>query len=126
MNKIFKKIPQASNTISDSYCTLIVTENGLTANQLFNYSLALTPKIQSVSPSRGGTGGGTVLTIMGQNFPNNPAQVNVTIAGTQCTVSSITTNQIKCSTNSYMYSSIKAPVQVYILNNGFALNVSYF
>jgi len=100
-----------------------VTENGLTANQLFNYSVALTPKLASVSPLRGGTGGGTVLTITGQNFPTDSTQVTVTIAGTRCDISSITTTQITCATNSYLYSSIQAPVKVFILNNGFAYNV---
>ena len=71
------KVPQATNKAADSSCTLTVTENGLTATELFSYSLALTPKLTSVSPSRGGTGGGTVLTISGQNFPTDPTQVVV-------------------------------------------------
>ena len=119
-------MPKAANTAADSVCTLTVTENDLTATESFSYSLSLTPKLTSVNPSRGGTGGGTVLTISGQNFLTDPAKLVVTIAGSQCSVSSVATTQITCATNFYMYSSITAPIQVFILNNGFALNVSSY
>ena len=72
------------------------------------------------------TGGGTVLTISGQNFLTDPAKLVVTIAGSQCSVSSVATTQITCATNFYMYSSITAPIEVFILDNGFALNVSSY
>ncbi len=49
-------------------------------------------------------------------------QVIVTIADTVCDIQTITASQITCDTNSYAYSSIKAPVQVFILNKGYALN----
>lgn len=119
------KVPASTNKVSDSSCTLNVTENGLTSNQLFTYLLALTPTLASVSPNRGGTGGGTVLKITGQNFPTNPSQVVVTIAGSVCDISAVTTTLIVCVTNSYLYSSIVAPVQVFISNNGFALDVKF-
>ena len=119
-------MPKAANTAADSVCTLTVTENDLTATESFSYSLSLTPKLTSVNPSRGGTGGGTVLTISGQNFLTDPAKLVVTIAGSQCSVSSVATTQITCATNFYMYSSITAPIEVFILDNGFALNVSSY
>jgi len=48
---------------------LIVDENGMQATSSFTYSLALTPKLISVSPLRGSSGGGTLLTLSGSNFP---------------------------------------------------------
>jgi len=39
-----------------------------------------------------------------------------------CDIQSISNTQIKCITNGYAFSSVKALVQVFILNNGFALN----
>ncbi len=119
-------MPKAAYKAADSVCTLTVTENDLTATESFSYSLSLTPKLTSVNPSRGGTGGGTVLTISGQNFLTDPAKLVVTIAGSQCSVSSVATTQITCATNFYMYSSITAPIEVFILDNGFALNVSSY
>lgn len=63
-------VPAAANKLSDTTCSLVVTENGQQATQTFTYSLSASPKLTSVSPLRGGTGGGTVLTITGTNFPN--------------------------------------------------------
>ena len=63
------KVPPASNKNADTQCDVIVTENGLTDRSSFTYSVSLTPNLLNVSPSRGGTGGGTLLKIMGTNFP---------------------------------------------------------
>ena len=46
-----------------------MTENGLTATSTFTYQAALTPTVASVDVQRGGTGGGTTLTIAGTQFP---------------------------------------------------------
>lgn len=62
-------MPSATNQASDSTCSVQVYENSLTATSTFTYSLSLTPRLASVSPLRGGTGGGTRLTIAGNNFP---------------------------------------------------------
>ena len=50
--------------------------------------------------------------------------VTVTIAGSQCVVSSLTSTQIQCRTNSYAHSSVTAPVNVFIQNSGLAYNVN--
>lgn len=44
-------------------------ENGKQVEKDFNYEKSITPSLSSVLPLRGGTGGGTVLTIQGLNFP---------------------------------------------------------
>lgn len=48
----------------------------------------------------------------------------MTIAGSQCDVTHVTNTEIKCTTNGYSFSTIKALVQVYIKDGGFALNVT--
>ena len=50
---------------------MIVSVNSInkTLSSSFAYKAALTPTVSSVSPQRGGTGGGTTLTITGTGFP---------------------------------------------------------
>jgi hypothetical protein len=67
-NLLIIKVPANVND-QDNTCSLIVTENSVTATSTFAYRSALTPSVSSSSPIRGGTGGGTVLTINGNNFP---------------------------------------------------------
>ncbi len=63
------KVPEADNKNSDSICQLVLLENGLSATKSFTYKASLTPTLTSVLPLRGGTGGGTLITISGSNFP---------------------------------------------------------
>lgn len=62
-------MPKSDSLNSDTTCNLVVSESTKTATKSFTYSVAASPKILSVSPLRGGTGGGTLLTITGTNFP---------------------------------------------------------
>jgi hypothetical protein len=59
------------------------------------------------------------------NFQNrtNNGDVKVLIAGIECSIISTSTNQIQCETGSYAFSTIRAPVQVNIVNTGLARNV---
>ncbi|KAH3704520.1 hypothetical protein DPMN_079576 [Dreissena polymorpha] len=47
-----------------------MTVNGLTRtlSGVYTYSGALTPTIMGLNPARGGTGGGTTVTISGSGF----------------------------------------------------------
>uniref|UniRef100_A0A8D3DR72 PKHD1 like 1, tandem duplicate 2 n=1 Tax=Scophthalmus maximus TaxID=52904 RepID=A0A8D3DR72_SCOMX len=65
----------------------------------FTYNSQLTPVIAEVSPRRGGTAGGTRLTIAGSGFSTNMNEVNVTIAGSVCDVQSTNNTHIVCVTN---------------------------
>ena len=62
-------MPESSDLSSDSTCGLVVNENNINATSTFQYVRSITPQLSSVSPLRGGTGGGTVLTIIGSNLP---------------------------------------------------------
>ncbi|CAF5160293.1 unnamed protein product, partial [Rotaria magnacalcarata] len=61
--------PAATVSVSDTTCSLIVSIGGLTQTVSYVYQANLTASVTSVSPTRGGTGGGTTLTITGTNFP---------------------------------------------------------
>ena len=61
--------PSATVSSSDTSCNLVVTVGGLTQSTSYVYGANLTATVTSVSPSRGGTGGGTLLNITGTNFP---------------------------------------------------------
>lgn len=54
---------------TDALCNVTVTVEDFSENTLFTYRSSLTAEITSIDPSRGGTGGGTRVTINGANFP---------------------------------------------------------
>ena len=56
--------------ITAQTCTVDITVNGLTKtlSNAYTYDSSLTPSITEVSPRRGGTGGGTTITITGSGF----------------------------------------------------------
>lgn len=61
--------PSAVSSSPSQQCTLTVSAGGLSQNTVFTYQANLTATVTSISPARGGTGGGTLLTITGTNFP---------------------------------------------------------
>ncbi|MED6281140.1 Fibrocystin-L, partial [Characodon lateralis] len=85
----------------------------------FTYRSALTPIISGVSPRRGGTAGGTRLTITGSGFSTNMVEVNVTIAGSVCDLQSSNSTHIVCVTNAQSQSQ-ETKVRVNIGDRGIA------
>ena len=61
--------PNISLTGGNTTCNLTVTAGGISKTTRFTYTISLTPTVGSVSPTKGGTGGGTTITINGTNFP---------------------------------------------------------
>ncbi len=61
--------PPLSMTPTDTLCNVTVGVDGISKNTAFTYKTNLTATVTSVSPSRGGTGGGTTITINGTDFP---------------------------------------------------------
>ncbi|CAF3294041.1 unnamed protein product [Rotaria sp. Silwood2] len=118
--------PELSSTAASTACNLTVSVDGISKNTLFTYRANLTATVTSVSPARGGTGGGTTITINGTNFPTSINSVVVTIAGTPCSVRTISTTSITCETGSHPYSSVRAPVMVYINGSGYANTSAQF
>ena len=77
----------------------------------------LTTTITNVSPTRGGTGGGTLLTINGTNLLQ---ALHVSIAGVPCTIQTQSETAITCMTGSFCGSSITALVRVDLGEHGLA------
>ena len=66
------------------------------------YSRHSTPHVLSVSPKRGSTAGGTVLTIEVDAMPTlDISTVSIYIAGTACAVTEVRSTQVFCKTGSY-------------------------
>ena len=91
-------------------------------NENFNYAVADTPLLLSSYPARGGTGGGTLLRISGRNFPTDLSAVYVSIGGSLCNITEISEEEIQCRTEPYANSTIKVPIEVFVIDKGFALN----
>ena len=68
---------------ADVTCAVDLTTLGSTAtsNDSFVFSAASSPILQSVTPKRGGTGGGTPITMAGLNFGATQGSSSVSING---------------------------------------------
>lgn len=108
----------------DDICDVVVANSeNMLENALpsaYTYRHLLTSIIASVSPSRGGTGGGVVLKITGSGFSTTQSLNNVTIDGTMCMVISATATEIKCITGQHPR-TIKTKVRVDVGSNGSAI-----
>ena len=74
---------------------------GVNARSGFNVDSSLTPTISSVHPKKGGTAGGTLLTITGTGFGSDTAQVEASIMGVECVVESVQDTEIVCKTGAF-------------------------
>ncbi|KAI2652983.1 Fibrocystin-L [Labeo rohita] len=92
-------------TEAERACTVIVMNGGNAVNltNSYTYKSSLTPVITNVTPRRGGTAGGTRLTITGSGFSSNVNEISVTIAGSVCDVQSTSETQIICDNASFFY-----------------------
>uniref|UniRef100_A0A3P8VF56 PKHD1 like 1, tandem duplicate 2 n=1 Tax=Cynoglossus semilaevis TaxID=244447 RepID=A0A3P8VF56_CYNSE len=109
-----------NNSESELSCVVSVVNqlDSVTLSNGFTYRSALTPVISEVSPRRGGTAGGTRLTISGSGFTNT-ADVSVTIAGSVCDIESSSDTEIVCVTNEHRPSE-ETKVRVAIRDQGIA------
>ncbi len=67
-----------------------------------SFMISHIPVVKSVTPTRAGTLGGTVLTITGDGFSKNASVVHVDVAGRTCRVHSATIEQIVCELEPYV------------------------
>lgn len=113
--------PLNNGSESELSCVVSVSNPTETTNKSsgFTYKSNLTPVISGVSPRRGGTAGGVLLTITGSGFSTNKSEVSVTIAGVVCDVQSSNTTHILCVTNAQSQSQ-KTKVHVSIGDQGIA------
>ncbi|XP_066572050.1 PKHD1 like 1, tandem duplicate 1 isoform X2 [Amia ocellicauda] len=120
-SSLYCEVPPSNGTGTQQDCTVKVMngQESVNVSNGFSYKLSLTPVITEVSPRRGGTAGGTRLTITGSNFSLNSSDITVTIAGSECDVQSANSTQIICITNAQPKTQ-KTKVKVYTGNNGIA------
>lgn len=59
-----------TGVVSTQACDILTTVNGLSKTLVsgYTYDASITPEITNVNPARGGTGGGTQITITGTGF----------------------------------------------------------
>ncbi|CAF3925163.1 unnamed protein product [Rotaria sp. Silwood2] len=118
--------PSATLSILNTLCNLTVSVDALVRSVSFVYQANLTAIITNVSPTRGGTGGGTTLTINGTNFPSSINVVSVSIAGIPCIVQTINPTGMTCLTGSYQGITVLAPIIVSINGSGNAVGSPVF
>ena len=116
-------------------CNLMVNQNNITAssNQTFVFSNTLTPRLTSVTPSIGGTAGGTRITLSGSGFlPSgvtmtdqlSSSDIVVKIDGAVCELDDwtlVTDTEIQCLTSSHR-TTLQAQVEVTVQGKGMAEN----
>ncbi|XP_069572864.1 fibrocystin-L-like [Brachyistius frenatus] len=119
--RLYCQSPFNSDTQSEVNCVVEVVNSlgAVKTSKGFTYKSQLTPVIASVSPRRGGTAGGTRLTITGSGFSTKMNEVNVTIAGSVCDVQSTKDTHIICVTNAQRQSQ-ETKVRVNIRGQGIA------
>ena len=82
----------------------------------FTYDDSLTPQVTGVSPQRGGTGGGTEITVTGTGFAATGNKVM--IDGSICDITAESTTSITCLTNRHS-GCIEVPVTVEVPGQGY-------
>ncbi|XP_063041153.1 fibrocystin-L-like [Engraulis encrasicolus] len=114
-------VPPANGSDAEQACVVTVTngKDSVNVSAGYTYKSSLTPVISAVSPRRGGTAGGTRLTITGSNFSTKRSEVSVTIAGSVCDVVSANMSHIVCVTNAQKQSQ-ETKVRVQIGDRGIA------
>jgi len=111
--------PENDGTGATEVCDVVVTQSSGSADSAsaFTYDRALTPTVASIDPVRGGTGGGTLITITGTGFASSGNKVM--IDGSVCDIASEGVTEITCYTNSHN-GAIEAPVIVEVPDQGYA------
>ncbi|XP_054461971.1 PKHD1 like 1, tandem duplicate 1 [Anoplopoma fimbria] len=101
-SRLYCQSPSINDTQPEVRCVVAVINqlDGVNISDGYSYKSQLTPVIAEVSPRRGGTAGGTRLTISGSGFSTDITEVNVTIAGSVCDVQSTNSTHVICVTNS--------------------------
>ncbi|XP_044191170.1 PKHD1 like 1, tandem duplicate 1 [Thunnus albacares] len=120
-SRLYCLSPFNNGTESQVSCVVAVINQlgAVNISNGFTYKSQLTPLITEISPRRGGTAGGTRLTITGSGFSTDMNEVNVTIAGSVCDVQSTNNTHIICVTNAQRQSQ-ETKVRVSIGDRGIA------
>ncbi|KAM6958720.1 PKHD1 like 1, tandem duplicate 1 [Aplochiton taeniatus] len=120
-SRLHCEAPFTNGTTPELSCMVTVVNqfNSVNISNGYIYKSLLTPVVSDVLPRRGGTAGGTRLTITGSGFGSNSREVNVTIAGSACDVQSTNNTHIVCVTNAQPRSQ-ETKVRVSVGDQGIA------
>ena len=101
-------------------CPILATvgDVSVTSTVEYIYDQSLTPTISNVYPKRGGTGGGTPVSIVGEGFGNSGSAVY--IDGVMCDIATQNNTFIRCFTNEHK-GSVSALVKVLVPGIGNAV-----
>ncbi|CAK8674402.1 unnamed protein product [Clavelina lepadiformis] len=114
-------------TEGSTECPVVVVNGNEIASAAdpYTYQSAMSPTIADVSPRRGGTAGGTRITITGTGF--SLGAPSVSIDGSECVIMDQSSTSITCETEPH-YGAIqtKVSVQVGDLGNATQGNVEFF
>ncbi|GFS10808.1 polycystic kidney and hepatic disease-like 1 [Elysia marginata] len=94
-------------------CDVVATVRGVskTNANAYTYDASLVSTVTGVNPTRGGTGGGTLLTISGTNFGSVTGDISVSICGSTCDVQTVSPTSITCRTGTASSSVCQVEVQ---------------
>ena len=108
-------VPPADYTLGSLTCDIMINSSGdsVTISNGYTYDINLTPFVDSINRTRGGTEGGSPIMIRGSSFTGT---ASVEIAGTGCDVIDQTEETIVCVTDR-TGRTIRAPVLVSIDGN---------
>ena len=77
-----------------------IDENKTSLNAAVTYDVAITPVVEDIQPRWGAVSGGTQITFEGSNFNSlDVADYTVTIDNVNCPVDSVTSTELKCTSN---------------------------
>ncbi|KAK7010427.1 fibrocystin-L, partial [Biomphalaria glabrata] len=116
------KTAAVNDTPSSCDVVAAVDKVSQTLASVYAYDSSLASSVTLVSPSRGGTAGGTLVTITGSGFGISNESLSVKIAGVICDVQSVINSEIKCITGPS--ASIVSEVEVNVNNQGIAKQVN--
>ena len=113
-------------SLTDQNCNVTISQNDqqVTRNNEYSYLQSMTSTITGVSPHRGGTGGGVLLTIIGERFLSDIKNTDVIIAGIPCDIRSVNTTAVVCITRPSPKTVMNVDVIVNFKNQGYAVPVN--
>ncbi|KAL5019598.1 hypothetical protein ScPMuIL_002490 [Solemya velum] len=114
-------ITSPSTGTGTKVCDVVVSAGGISEvlTDAYTYNIDKTAVVTGASPNKGGSAGGTELTIMGSGFGTRESEVTVTIAGVECIVQSVKEDGITCLTASSS-STGEFDILIKIKENGLA------
>lgn len=122
---ILDPMPTDAPFTTDTNCFVTVNSGGQTqvSSDAYEFIGSLTPQINSITPSIGGTGGGTIVTIEGSGFTTQSSDpISVTIDNVECAITQNTDTSISCVTGNHT-TTLQAEVKVLVQNKGNALSM---